>query len=91
MKIQQMSNGNGGTVKNQFVVDCQDGRYFQSYTSVIVKVHHGGRIELDERFWDYSKTTSKYRNRFLGETTKQIKDKIKTGEYTLTDLNSGVK
>ena len=44
-------------------------------------------VELDAKKWDYSVTTSKYRNRFLGETTAQTKAKIKSGEYILTNLN----
>ena len=35
---------------------------------------------------DYSVTTGKYRNQFLGETKKETEAKIKSGEYILTDL-----
>ena len=42
---------------------------------------------LDSRCWNYSKTTSKYRNIFLGETTKETQSKIDRGEYKLTNLN----
>lgn len=38
---------------------------------------------------DYSVTTGKYRNQFLGETKKETEAKIKSGEYILTDLNGG--
>ncbi len=48
---------------------------------------HRFQIELDQKYWNYSKTTSKYRNQFLGETTKETQAKINSGEYTLTDLN----
>jgi hypothetical protein len=44
-------------------------------------------IELDQKYWNYSNTTGKYRNIFLGETIKDTKAKIKSGEYILTDLN----
>jgi hypothetical protein len=63
--------------------------YFQSYDSLIVKKDYNdhGKIYLDRNTWDYSRTTAKYRNQWLGEDTKTIKAKIKSGEYTLTDLN----
>lgn len=42
---------------------------------------------LDKNKWDYSTTTEKYRNQFLGETKKETEAKIKSGEYALVDLN----
>ena len=45
------------------------------------------KIELDQKYWNYSNTTGKYRNIFLGETITETKKKIKSGEYILTDLN----
>ncbi|KKM03661.1 hypothetical protein LCGC14_1772170 [marine sediment metagenome] len=44
-------------------------------------------IYLDETYWDYSKTTGKYRNIFLGENKAETQKKIDSGEYILTDLN----
>jgi hypothetical protein len=90
MKVQNMSNGKGGVVKNQYIVFDSEFTLFQSYNSVIVKtVFEDGKrkVYLDENTWNYSKTTSKYRNQFLGETTKETESKIKSGEYTLTNLN----
>ena len=34
-----------------------------------------------------SRTTAKYRNQFLDESTKETQAKIDSGEYILTDLN----
>ena len=45
------------------------------------------KIYLDQKYWNYSNTTGKYRNIFLGETIKDTKAKIKNGTYILTDLN----
>jgi hypothetical protein len=45
------------------------------------------KIYLDQKYWNYSNTTGKYRNIFLGETIKDTRAKIKSGEYILTDLN----
>lgn len=66
---------------------------FQSYESIIARRTSDpcgpDFIELDRIYWDYSKTTSKYRNQFLGETKKETEAKIASGEYILTDLNGG--
>ena len=67
-----------------------EATFFQSYNSIIVKTtfEEGKRkVYLDNNTWDYSKTTSKYRNQFLGESTKETQKKIKSGEYTLINLN----
>jgi len=63
--------------------------YFQSYNSIIVRrvLEHGFPVQLDEKYWDYSRTTGKYRNIFLGETKKETEAKIASGEYILTNLN----
>lgn len=73
---------------------------FQSYQSVIaerifwreedVKGFGSGRtvdVTLDVNKWDYSTTTGKYRNAFLGEDIETTRKKIKSGEYQLADLN----
>ncbi len=66
-----------------------DEVYFQSYSSMIVKKVYGlnPKTYLDVNKWDYSKTTGKYRNKFLGESKKETEAKIKSGEYELVDLN----
>jgi hypothetical protein len=74
-------------VKNQFIIHADNGNYLQSYNSVIVFRPFSGPIQLDSKFWDYSTTTGKYRNLFLNETKKETEQKIKSGEYILTDLN----
>ena len=78
--------GTNGAVKNQFLIQTETSTIFQSYDSVIVKKENG-KIYLDEKYWDYSNTTSKYRNQFLGEDKKQTQKKIDSGEYILTNLN----
>ena len=74
-------------VPNQYIIETMDGIYFQSYTSTIVYKPLNGKIKLDFKFWDYSKTTSKYRNKFLNETKEETEAKIKSGEYELVILN----
>ena len=45
------------------------------------------QVYLDSKYWNYSTTTSKYRNIFLGEKRKDTEKKIKQKIYILTDLN----
>jgi hypothetical protein len=98
MKVQQMiSKTSGNPVANQFILrGTFDGgqalgmlhraKVFQSYDSVIAVVVEG-KTFLDANTWDYSRTTSKYRNQFLGESTQETKNKIANGEYQLVELN----
>lgn len=87
MKVQNMTSAKGNKIANQFIIEDDNGwTYYQSYNSVIIKQGHGDTW-LDEKAWDYSNTTGKYRNQFLGETKKETQAKIDSGEYTLTDLN----
>lgn len=89
MNVQNVDSlRSSGTVRNQFII--KDGRYtyFQSYDSIIVKIDHKkDKTVLDKKTWNYSNTTRKYRSNFLGEDSKTIKAKIKSGEYKLINLN----
>jgi len=80
MKVKQFH------AENQFVIIDDEYIYFQSYNSIIVK-QGKGKIYLDKYYWDYSRTTGKYRNLFLGETKKETEKKIASGEYELINLN----
>jgi len=81
------SPNNGNSIPNQFLIQTPRGVYFQSYQSIIAYMPIKGKIKLDSYFWNYSRTTSKYRNYFLNETTKETQKKIDSKEYILTDLN----
>ena len=85
--IKKVRVNNPWGVPNQYVVSVNsEGTYFQSYNSVIVAITPNGTF-LDESKWDYSITTRKYRNKFLNETIKETRAKIKSGEYKMADLN----
>lgn len=75
--------------KNQFVIyDRKGNTIFQSYDSIIAIQDKHGNVILDENKWDYSTTTGKYRNKFLGDKSKAITAKrIKDGVYKLANLN----
>lgn len=86
MKVYNLTSPNGNPVPNQFAIVNGTAKYFQSYRSIIAKVENG-RITLDSYFWDYSRTTAKYRNIFLGMSTDEIKKGIKSGSIALANLN----
>jgi len=73
--------------KNQFIINTNEGVYFQSYDSIIAFISKEGQVQLDKKFWDYSTTTGKYRNKFLNESKADTEKKIKSGEYVLVNLN----
>ena len=85
LNVTKTENFNG--VKNQFLISTSDGLYLQSYNSIIAFKSKDGKTYLDDYYWDYSKTTGKYRNMFLRETKKDTEKKIKDGTYILTNLN----
>ena len=87
-KVRQMLGRTGQPVANQFIITDDEYEYFQSYKTVIAKRHiSSGVVHLDNRAWDYSVTTSKYRNQFLGIDTATTKRRIKSGEIQLVELN----
>ena len=88
MKINNIISNKGNSIANQF--EIYDGRktYFQSYGSIIVMIDRkDNKTYLDERYWDYSVTTGKYRNMFLREKKAETQKKIDSGVYILTNLN----
>ena len=92
MKVRNITSNNGNKIANQFeIIDNENNTiYFQSYKSIIVKHDMDlNQVYLDSHYWDYSTTTSKYRNIFLGEKKKETQKKIKEGIYILTNLNKG--
>ena len=99
MKVSNMTSSRGNAVPNQFYivgvppqesfdgVPMKSGDRFQSYRSVIAHHNFTGELFLDSDKWDYSRTTSKYRNQFTGFTTAQTKAGIKDGSIKLVNLN----
>jgi len=68
---------------NQTIVYFENGSLFQSYNSIIAvrlrtKAKETTYIGKD---WEYSNTTGKYRNQYLGEDKKTTQSKIDSKEY----------
>ena len=81
------SSKSGLPIANQFRITLQNGiEVFQSYNSIIC-VKADGETYLDYDRWNYSRTTSRYRNQFLNETTVETVKKIGLGQYACVHLN----
>ena len=87
VKVYNMTSPNGNKVANQFEIYTDKGKYFQSYKTIIALIDNKGQVFLDKYKWNYSRTTSKYRNIFLNDNTNSVKEKIKSGEYKFKELN----
>ncbi len=93
MRVYQMTSPSShNAVANQYeIYDNFGSRFFQSYRSLIAKITNTGEVFLDKNYWDYSTTTGKYRNQFLGECIAETRKRIKSGEYKLVDLQNQLK
>ena len=71
MKVYNLKNANGNTVKNQFVIESDDGLTisFQSYDSSIASFDRVSKVLTVSDKWDYSKTTVKAFLQFLKQNT----------------------
>lgn len=87
MKVSNMIGNSGNEIANQFIIQEATKCSFQSYDSIIAVKEVGQPIKLDRNTWNYSVTTGKYRNMFLGEKKADTQKKIDSGEYILADLN----
>ncbi len=86
MKVTNMtSNRSNREVPNQFIITDDKTEVFQSYKTTVIKII-GGKTYIDSGY-PFSKTTSKYASQFLGESSKDINRKIKSGEYITAELN----
>lgn len=93
-KVKNMTSPRSGEpVKNQFIIEQGSKEIFQSYNTVIaIKDFDTQKIVLDTNAYDYSATTSRYLNQFLGmgkhSVLKHINDFGNKSDITYEDLNS---
>tara|TARA_R110002020_G_scaffold53200_1_gene149108 strand:- start:4491 stop:4784 length:294 start_codon:yes stop_codon:yes gene_type:complete len=96
MKVENMKNNNNNIVKNQFIITAGNKKYFQSYNRIIVMIEYDiyysdevlEDIYIDPDYYDYSKTTTRYRNIFLGVSNDTFKKNLKENKYTFKSLNN---
>ena len=70
----------GKPVNNHLIIEDGGFEYLVSYGGIIVK-KQGGHVVALGKDWNYSKTTSKYRSIYLGESTRETQAKVNSGEY----------
>lgn len=87
MKVTNITNGRGRKVANQFIITDGNVYTFQSYNSVVAVVDFDNSTVTLGSNWNYSTTTSRYRNRFfetLGlyemSNTESVRKAINDGE-----------
>ena len=85
--VLNMKSSRGNKVPNQFIIWTEEEQFFQSYQTIIGKRDKKGNVFLDQSRWNYSVTTSKYRNQWLGMNTKEVKKAIDDGTIQLVNLN----
>lgn len=91
MRVYNMeSPRTGKPVANQFIIVDDDTNKitFQSYNSMIVEIDWQNSIVTFGKDWNYSTTTSKYRNQFLDMYLPQIANtkKLKTLEQIVNAM-----
>lgn len=87
MKVTNITNSRGRKVANQFIIENGNVYTFQSYNSVVAVVDFDNSTITIGGDWNYSTTTSRYRNKFfegLGldemSDTASVREAIKNGE-----------
>lgn len=71
------------------IYELENGaRYATSYGKPIALINRDGTITLDSRYYDYSVTTAKHRNYFLGIDSKEFNKRNKAGEYQFAILDN---
>ena len=85
IKVKPMLTRGGSPSPNQFIIYTSEGEYYQSYESIIAFRPRGAQpITLGED-WNYSRTTDRYRNQFLGEGIAETRRKLADGTYILDE------
>lgn len=96
MNVSQLINDNGNPAANQFVIQADGHNIFKSYNTFIAWAEFGeGKVTLDTKALDYSRTTSKHLYIFLRDYTghksiqnrKDVERLIKSGVIKTEDLN----
>ena len=92
--VEQMTSRSGNVVPNQTILSDMTGKTFVSYGSKIVyqskdRASDGLPLEIivDENYWDYSRTTGKYRNEFMNMGVQDVRNHIKEGRIQVGNLN----
>tara|TARA_B100000900_G_scaffold322240_1_gene281602 strand:+ start:1989 stop:2300 length:312 start_codon:yes stop_codon:yes gene_type:complete len=94
VNVKPMNTRGGNPSPNQCIMSDPHGETFVSYGTKICYrsfdlygPERRPKYVFDEYYWNYSRTTGKYRNEFLGMGVQECRKGIKEGWIKLTDLN----
>ena len=87
VSVRPMLSRGGNPTPNQLIMSDPYGETFVSYGTKIAFRSITNKVVLDKNYWDYSRTTGKYRNEFLGMGVEDCRKGIKDGSIQLVDLN----
>lgn len=72
MNVENIENGKGNKVANQFIITDTNKKVFQSYKTKIATLEQYVPVDtlvLNGNWWNYSATTRKYFKQFINEET----------------------
>ena len=70
---------------NQTEVSDEQGETLFSYDTPVARYQSSGGLVLGEE-WNYSRTTVKHVTQWTGQSAKELRGKIKTGEIQVITL-----
>ncbi|MBR2999726.1 MAG: hypothetical protein IKF39_01905 [Oscillospiraceae bacterium] len=91
MKVRNMESPRSGrAVANQYIITDGERVAFQSYESMIAEIDYSGAVITIGEDWNYSNTTTKYRNAFFDEmyiyemnSTEKVRKALKAGAVSI--------
>ena len=86
MKLEQLQI-NGKPCANTTIIATNGNKTLYSYNRAICRADSHNNIILDPVYYDYSTTTARHRNSFLGVTTAQLKHMINNNLVKFANLN----
>jgi hypothetical protein len=88
IQVLAMSSRCGKAAPNQVTLVVGPHHILKSYGKTIAVIDYGsGKTWLDSYYHNYSRTTIRYRNQFLGEDSPTVKRRIENGDIIMADLN----
>ena len=77
---------------NHIVIYVKGGKYLQSYDKIIAFVNEpregeSRKVYLDKEYWNFSKSTARHRNSFLGLSNSYVNDAVRNNVFIMKNLN----
>ena len=81
-------NNRGAAIAHHIIITDGHNSILSSYgVNIAQKNGETGNVIIDKRYYQYSKTTSKYLSAFLNSNSKEIAKNLKDGVYQFGNLN----